>query len=86
MDVLLLIFDVITAIALWRGLLWSIWLLFSGIFLLQILPYTLLRSAYAAAKRSHFIIKAEDTQIINSLLGTEILILSIFMVLVLLKK
>ena len=44
MDILLLIFDVITAIALWRGLVWSIWLLFSGIVLLQIVPYTLWRS------------------------------------------
>ena len=44
LDLILLIFDIVTAIALWRGLAWSIWLLFSGIFWLQILPYTLLRS------------------------------------------
>ncbi|WP_255362927.1 hypothetical protein [Anabaena sp. CA = ATCC 33047] len=34
------------AIALWRGLSWSIWLLFGGNLLLQILPYTLLRSHF----------------------------------------
>ena len=43
LDLILLIFDLVTAIALWRGFAWSIWLLFGGIFLLQILPYTLLR-------------------------------------------
>lgn len=78
MDILLLIFDLITAIALWRGLVWSIWLLFSGILLLQIVPYTLLRS--------HFVLKPEDGQIINSLLGTEILLLSILVILLWLRK
>lgn len=78
MDILLLIFDIITAIALWWGLVWSIWLLFSGILLLQILPYTLLRS--------HFILKPEDGQILNSLLGTEVLLLSIFIFLLWLRK
>lgn len=78
MDVLLLIFDIITAIALWRGLVWSVWLLFSGILLLQILPYTLFRS--------QFILKPEDVQILNSLLGTEFLILSILVFLIWLKK
>ncbi len=43
LDIILLIFDLVTAIALSRGLAWSIWLLFGGILLLQILPYTLLR-------------------------------------------
>ena len=65
-------------IALWRGLVWSIWLLFSGILLLQILPYTLLRK--------HFIIKPEDAQILNGLLGTEILLLSILILLLWFKK
>ena len=78
MDILLLIFDLITAIALWRGLAWSVWLLFSGILLLQILPYTLLRS--------HFVLKPEDGQILNSLLGTEVLLLSIFVLLLWLRK
>ena len=78
MDILLLIFDLITAVALWRGLVWSIWLLFSGILLLQILPYTLWRS--------HFVLKPEDGQILNGLLGTEILLLSILLLLLWLRK
>ncbi|MEM9218775.1 MAG: hypothetical protein AAGD25_31095 [Cyanobacteria bacterium P01_F01_bin.150] len=44
MDVVLLIFDGVGAIALWRGLSWSVWLTFGGIILLQFIPYTLLRS------------------------------------------
>ena len=78
MDVLLLIFNIITAVALWRGLTWSIWLLFSGITLLQILPYTVWRS--------QFVLKAEDGEILNGLLGTEILLLSILCLLLWLKK
>lgn len=78
LDVLLLIFDIVTAIALWRGLAWSIWLLFGGILLLQILPYTLLRS--------HFLFKPEDAGVLNGLLGTEILFLSILTLLLVFKK
>ncbi|MGK7907875.1 MAG: hypothetical protein AB4040_11725 [Synechococcus sp.] len=44
MDIALLWFDIVTAIALWRGMSGSIWLLFGGILLLQFVPYTLLRS------------------------------------------
>ena len=78
MDVLLLIFDLVTAIALWRGLVWSIWLLFAGITLLQIIPYTLWRS--------YFVLNPEDARILNGLLGTEILLLSIPFFLLWLKK
>jgi len=78
MDILLLIFDLVTAITLWRGLVWSIWLLFSGIFLLQIVPYTLWRS--------QFVLKPEDNQILNGLLGTEVLLLSVFVLLLWLRK
>ena len=78
LDIILLIFDIITAIALWRGLAWSIWLLFGGILLLQILPYTLLRS--------HFILKPEDAQVLNSLMGTEVLLLSILVLLLWFRK
>lgn len=78
MDVLLLIFDIVTAIGLWQGLIWSIWLVFSGILLLQFLPYTLWRS--------QFILKPEDAQTLNGLLGTEGLLLVIFAVLIWRKK
>lgn len=78
LDIILLIFDLVTAIALWRGFAWSIWLLFGGIFLLQILPYTLLRS--------QFVLKPEDGQLLNSLLSTEILLLSVLILLLIFKK
>jgi hypothetical protein len=78
MDVTLLVFNVITAITLWRGLGWSVWLVFGGIILLQGVPYTLLRS--------HFILKPEDAQTLNGLLGTEALLLAIFALLLWLKK
>ena len=78
MDILLLIFDLVTAIALWQGIAWSVWLLFSGILLFQVVPYTLFRS--------HFIVKSEDAQILNSLLGTEAIFLSIFILLLWWRK
>ncbi len=78
MDILLLIFDVVTAIALWKGLAWSVWLLFSGIALLQFVPYILLRS--------QFILKPEDAQILNGLMRTEAMLLAIFTILLWHKK
>jgi len=78
MDITLLLFDVVTAIALWCGLAWSVWLVFGGITLLQFLPYTLLRS--------HFILKPEDAQTLNGLLETEALLLMVFALLLCLKK
>lgn len=78
LDIALLIFDLVTAIALWRGLAWSIWLLFGGILLLQILPYTLWRS--------QFILQPEDARTLNSLIGTEVLLLSVLILLLRLKK
>ena len=78
LDLLLLIFNLVTAIVLWHGIGWSIWLLFGGITLLQILPYTVWRS--------HFILKPEDGEILNGLLGTEILLLSILGILLWLRK
>ena len=78
MDIALLIFDVGTAIALWFGIAWSIWLLFGGIISLQILPYTIWRS--------QFISKPEDGAVLNQLIGTELIILSIFCILLVLPK
>ncbi|MDB9517590.1 hypothetical protein PN466_11590 [Roseofilum reptotaenium CS-1145] len=43
-----------SAIALWRGLGWSVWLVFAGIIGLQFLPYTVWRS--------QFILQPEDAQ------------------------
>ena len=78
MDIALLLFDVSTAIALWMGVAWSIWLLFGGIICLQILPYTIWRS--------QFIAKPEDGAVLNQLIGTELIILSIFCILLVLPK
>ena len=78
MDVALLIFDLVAAASLWRGLHWSVWFVFSGIILLQFIPYTLLRS--------HFILKPEDAQTLNGLLGTEAVLLGIFLILLWAKK
>ena len=78
LDLVLFIFDIITALALWQGLAWSIWLLFGGILLLQIWPYTLLRS--------QFVFKPEDAEILNSLLSTEVLLLSILVLLLWFRK
>jgi len=73
----LLVFNVTAAIALWRGLIWSIRFVFGGIILLQFVPYTLFRSQY--------VLKPDDAQILNGLLGTEALLLGIFAVLELRK-
>ena len=78
MDIALLIFNITAAIALWRGFSWSVWFVFGGIMLLQFVPYTLLRS--------HFILKPEDAQTLNGLLGTEAILLAVFLVLLWLKK
>ncbi len=78
MDVVLLIFNATAAVVLWRGLGWSVWLVFGGILLLQFVPYTLLRS--------HFVLKPEDAQTLNGLLGTEALLLGIFALLLWARK
>ena len=78
MDIALLIFNVIAGVGLWRGLSWSVWFVLSGVILLQFVPYTLLRS--------YFVLKPEDAQTLNGLLGTEALLLAIFLVLLWLKK
>ena len=78
MDIALLLFDIAAAISLWRGLFWSVWFVFGEIILLQFVPYTLLRS--------HFILKPEDAQTLNGLLGTEAILLAIFLILLWAKK
>jgi len=78
LDIVLLIFDIVSAIALWQGLAWSVLLVFSGIILFQFVPYTLFRS--------QFILKPEDAHILNGLLGTEALLLGVFALLLLLRK
>ena len=78
MDIALLLFNAIAAIALWKELSWSAAFVISGIVLLQFVPYTLLRD--------RFIFEPKDAQTLNSLLGTEAILLLIFIALLLLKK
>ena len=78
MDVALLVFNTIAAISLWRGLSWSAGFVFGGIILLQFVPYTFLRS--------HFILKPEDAQTLNGLLGTEAILLTLFLCLLIARK
>lgn len=78
MDVALLCFNGVAAIALWRGLAWSVWWVFGGIALLQFVPYTLLRS--------HFVLTPADGQTLNGLLGTEGLLLLMFALLLRIKQ
>ena len=78
MDIVLLAFDVVTAIALWMGLAWSVLVLFGGIISLQILPYTIWRS--------QFISKPEDGAVLNQLIGVELIMLSIFCILLVLPQ
>ncbi|MGD1861909.1 MAG: hypothetical protein ACFB0E_18295 [Leptolyngbyaceae cyanobacterium] len=78
LDIMLLVFNGVTAVALWQGWSWSVGLLFSGLALLQFVPYIFLRS--------HFILKPEDAQTLNGLLGTEALLLLIFASLLWFKK
>ena len=78
MDGVLLVFNGVAAIGLWRRCAWSVWLVFGGILLLQFVPYTLLRA--------QFVLQPEDAQTLNGLLGTEALLLAIFALLLWLKK
>lgn len=78
MDIALLIFNITAAVALWRELFWSVWFVFGGLVLLQFVPYVFLRS--------HFILKPDDAQTLNGLLGMETILLAIFFVLLWMKK
>ncbi len=66
LDIALLIFNAVSAIPLWQGRAWSVFLVFSGIILLQLVAYLW---------RSQFILNPEDAQTLNSLLGTKALLL-----------
>lgn len=78
MDVVLLAFNAIAAVGLWFKSPWAIVWTVVGLLSLQFLPYTLFRS--------HFIRTADDIQTLNSLLGTEGLLLIVLFVLIGLRK
>lgn len=78
LDIVLLLFNGAIALGLWRGTRWATWGLFGGMLLLQFMPYTLLRS--------RFISQPEDAQVLNSLLGTEAVLLGLFALLLWLDR
>ncbi|MGK7885367.1 MAG: hypothetical protein AB4057_12180 [Crocosphaera sp.] len=78
MDIILLIFDVIVAISLWFHSFSGMIAFFVGIILLQIIPYTLFSQ--------YFITKPEDIETLNGLVGTEIVLMTILLILIVAKK
>lgn len=78
LDIILLIFNLLTAIGLWQKWHLAVVSLFVGIMTLQWLPYTLWRS--------QFILQPGDGQVLNGLIGTEAILLTIFALLLAFKK
>ena len=78
MDVVLLVFNVVVALALWFRLSWSITAFIIGIIALQLIPYTVFRS--------QFIETPSQAQALNGLIATHLILLSILAGLILLRK
>ena len=78
MDVVLLIFNVVVAIALWLRVPWSVPAFVAGIVFLQLIPYTVFRS--------HFYETPEQAQALNGLIGTHLVLLSVLAALLVLRK
>ncbi len=78
MDVVLLVFNVVLAIALWFSLPWSIIAFIIGIVALQLIPYTIFRS--------HFIETPDQAQALNGLIATHLILLAILAGLVFLRR
>lgn len=78
LDILLLVFNIGVAIALFCKLPISVLILVTGLILFQFIPYTFFRS--------YFLIKPEDAATLNGLLGTEVLLLLVLFLLIYFKK
>ena len=78
MDLLLLGFDLIVAYGLWHKLAWSAIAFTVGIVALQIIPYTLFRT--------YFILKPEDSSLLNQMVIFELLLLGILGILLFINK
>ena len=74
MDVVLLVFNVVTGVGLWNKKPWAALAFVAGLVLFQIVPYTVFRE--------HFIQSAEDAATLNGLIGTELILLAILGVLI----
>ena len=78
MDIVLLIFNLVVAIALWLRLPWSLPAYIVGIVALQLIPYTLFRS--------HFFQTETQAQALNGLIATHLILLTILAGLIILRK
>lgn len=78
MDVVLLLFNLVVAVGLWRRRSWAVYAFVLGMLFLQILPYTLFREL--------FVLNAEDAATLNGLILTDLLLVAILVLLILLKK
>lgn len=77
MDVLLLGFDLIVAMGLIYRKAWAVVALFTGILILQIIPFTIFCS--------YFVAGPADGNLLNTLLGTEIVLLLVLLLLIVLQ-
>ncbi|MGK7882069.1 MAG: hypothetical protein AB4060_18505 [Crocosphaera sp.] len=78
MDIILLIFDVIVAISLWFHSFSGMIAFFVGLILLQIIPYSLFSQ--------YFITTPKDIETLNGLVGTEIVLMTMLIILIIFKK
>ena len=78
MDILLLGFDVAVAIGLWQRRLWAAIAFPCGLVVLQLIPYTVWRS--------QFVQSAADAKVLNSLLGSEVVLIAVLMLLLGFKR
>ena len=78
MDVVLLVFNGVVAVGLWRRDQWAVVALVVGVVLLQLVPYTLLRE--------HFAQTPEDASTLSGLVGTLTLLLVVLGVLLAVRK
>jgi hypothetical protein len=78
MDVVLLAFNIVVAIALWFRLPWSLVAFIIGIIALQLIPYTIFRS--------HFIETPSQAQALNGLIATHLILLAVLAGLILLRR
>ncbi|MFC1784938.1 hypothetical protein ACFL0J_04845 [Candidatus Neomarinimicrobiota bacterium] len=78
LDVVLLVFNIVVAIGLWLKKPWAIVALVTEIVLLQIIPFTLFRH--------HFILSPEHGIMLNKLMASDLIMLSILAILLFRRK
>ena len=78
MDVVLLVFNIVVAVGLWRRAPWSVVAYVSGILALQVVPYTLFRK--------EFVRSPADATALNGLLWTHAVLFAVLLILLLGRK